>query len=215
MKILRSKDRFIAHNYEVICALYGSLLGDCYAEKRSNSTRFVLQQESSNMEYLMWYHSFFAERGYMPNGKPKMQTRIGKNSKIRFFYRVRTWSFASLNWVFESFYPNGKKIVPLNLEEFFSPLTIAIWIQEDGGSVSSGLKIATNNFTLDEVLFLCELFWTKFGILASPNKAGVENQWVIYIKKQSMPKLVLLVKDYIVPSMFYKFNNYLPIVTNK
>jgi hypothetical protein len=213
MKIVQRKDRFIVHNYEVICALYGSLLGDCYAEKRSNSTRFVLQQESSNMEYLMWYHLFFAERGYMVKEKPKLQTRIGKNSKVRFFYRIRTWSFASLNWVFDSFYPEDKKVVPRNLDEFFSPLAIAIWIQEDGGAVSSGLKLATNNFTLEEVSFLCKLFWTKYGIVASPNRD--RNQWVIYIQKKSMPILAALVKDFVVPSMFYKFNSYLPIVTNK
>lgn len=212
MKRLKSKDRFITHNYDVLCALYGSLLGDCYAEKRSNSTRFVLQQESSNMEYLMWYHSFFAMRGYMSSEKPKIQTRIGKHSKVRFFYRVRTWSFASLNWVFDSFYPQGKKIVPANLDYFFSPLAIAIWIQEDGTAVSAGLKIATHCFSLDDVTFLCTLFLHKYGIIATPNRD--KDQWVIYIQKKSMPTLALLVKDFVVPSMFYKFNSYLPIVTN-
>lgn len=213
MKKIQSKNRFITHNYDVICALYGSLLGNCYAEKRSNSTRFILQQESSNMEYLMWYHSFFAKRGYMSSTKPKIQTRIGKNSKVRFFYRIRTWSFSSLNWVFDSFYSDNKKVVPKNLENFFSPLTIAIWIQENSCLLSSGLKIATNNFTFEEVKFLCELFWIKYGIIASPNRD--RNQCVLYIQKQSIPKLVLLVKNFIVPSMFYKFNKYLPIVTNK
>lgn len=213
MEKLRSKNRFLTHNYDVICALYGSLLGDCYAEKRYNSTRFVLQQESSNMEYLMWYHSFFSDRGYMSSEKPIIKKRIGKNSKVRFYYRVRTWSFSSLNWIYDSFYSNGKKIVPKSLEYFFSPLTIAIWIQEDGCALSSGLKIATNCFTFDDVKFLCQLFKTKYNIEASPNKD--REQWVIYIPKRSMPILAELIKDYVVPSMFYKFNNYLPIVTNK
>lgn len=213
MEKLRSKNRFLTHNYDVICALFGSLLGDCYAEKRYNSTRFVLQQESSNMEYLMWYHSFFADRGYMSSEKPKIKMRIGKNSKVRFYYRIRTWSFSSLNWIYDSFYPKGKKIVPKNLENFFSPLTIAIWIQEDGCALSSGLKIATNCFTFEDVEFLCQLFKTKYNIEASPNKD--REQWVIYIPKRSMSILAELIKDYVVPSMFYKFNNYLPIVTNK
>lgn len=213
MKKDQNKNLFLVHHYDVICALYGSLLGDCYAENRCNSTRFILQQESSNMEYLMWYHSFFAERGYMSLEKPNIKTRIGKNSKIRFYYRVRTWSFASLNWIHESFYPKGKKIVPKNLEQFFSPLAIAIWIQEDGSSSASGLKLATNSFTYDDVQYLCSLFKKKYGILASPNKD--RNHWVIYIQKKSMPILAHLVKDYIVPSMFYKFNSYLPIVTKK
>ena len=213
MEKLRSKKRFLTHNYDVICVLYGSLLGDCHAEKRYNSTRFILKKESSNMEYLMWYHSFFADRGYISSIKPTIKKRIVKNSKIRFFYRIRTWSFSSLNWIYDSFYPNGKKIVPKNLEYFFSPLTIAIWIQEDGIEFSSGFKITTSCFTLEDVEFLCQLFKIKYGISALPNKD--KNQWIIYIPKKSMPILANLIKDYVVPSMFYKFNNYLSIVTNK
>ena len=104
-------------------------------------------------------------------------------------------------------------LVQISLTQNNEQHTIAIWIQEDGCALSSGLKIATNCFTFEDVEFLCQLFRTKYSILASPNKD--RDQWIIYIPKKSMPILANLIKNYVVPSMFYKFNNYLPIVTNK
>ncbi len=38
---------------DVVCLLYGSLLGDAHGERRCNSTRFSIKQSSKNVEYLM------------------------------------------------------------------------------------------------------------------------------------------------------------------
>ena len=101
------------HNIDIFSLLFVSLLGDSFAEKRNGSTRFILQQEESNVSYLMWFHQYLARRGYCSIKKPKLGTRIGPNGKVRFYFRVRTYSFASLNWVYEAFYPTSKiKRVP-------------------------------------------------------------------------------------------------------
>lgn len=212
MKQIQNKSRFLIHNFDIICVLYGSLLTGGLAEKRFNSTRFILQYESSNMEYLMWYYSFFSERGYMSTKKPSVKIRIGKNSKVRFFCQLRTWSFSSLNWIYESFYTDGQKKIPQNLENFFGPRTIAILVQEKSSFFPFGLKIVIDYYKFEDVRFLCQLFEKKYGILATPNKD--RKRWYICIPKQSIPILANLIKDHVVPSVFYKFNRYLPIVTN-
>jgi len=50
---LRAVKRIGPHNFDILCILMGSLLGDSYAEKHGNGTRFCFQQEHSNNAYLL------------------------------------------------------------------------------------------------------------------------------------------------------------------
>jgi hypothetical protein len=81
---------------------------------------------------------------------PKILTRLGKNGKIRYISRFKTYTYSSFNWIQEIFYV---KIIPSCIDILMSHLLLAIWIMDDGGVVSTGLKIATNSFTETEVKF--------------------------------------------------------------
>lgn len=203
----KSKDRIGPHNLDVLSLIFGSMLGDSTAEKHGNGTRIIFQQESNNVEYLMWFHKFLAERGYCSSVKPKLQTRTAKGGKVRFYYRIRTFTFSNLNWIQEVFYtPEGVKVVPYNIGEFLTPLALAVWIMDDGTTLPSGLKIATNSFTGQEVKFLCKVIFEKYNLIANPNKDG--DQWVLYVRAVSMPILAKMVKPYMVPSMLRKLGKY-------
>lgn len=204
----KSNRRIGPHNEDVISVIIGSMLGDSYGEKHGMGTRFILQQEESNMEYLVWFHQFFKDRGYCSETIPKIQIRLGKNSKKRYLYRFRTFTFTSFNWIQEMYYPNGVKCVPKEIGKYLTPLALAVWIQDDGGKVSSGLKIATNSYTLEEVQFLCEILNNKYQFNTRPQSAGVSNQYIIYFPKSSIETLSKLIKPYMVPSMYYKLNGY-------
>ncbi len=195
------------HNIDVCSLLFASLLGESYGEKRSGGTRFILQQEESNVTYLMWFHKFLASRGYCCPKKPKMQTRIGMNGKTRFFYRIRTYSFASLNWMYDAFYPNHKiKVVPKDLSwMLLTPLALAVWVMDDGAPVSAGLKIATNSFKEEEVWFLCAVLNHKFHLQARPFRE--KNQLVVYIPKVGVPRLSRFISPFMVPSMHLKLKS--------
>lgn len=204
----KSLNRIGPHNIDVLSLIFGSMLGDSTAEKHGNGTRIILQQESNNVEYLMWFHKYLSTRGYCSLNKPKLLTRTDKKGKVRFYYKIRTWTFTNFNWIYDIFYPiNGIKVVPKNINQFLSPLALAVWIQDDGTSLPSGLKIATNSFTKEEVLFLCEILYKNFNLIAKPNKDG--DQWVIYIHSTSMPTLVNIVKPYMVLSMYRKLGKYI------
>lgn len=260
----KANERIGPHNQDVISVIIGSMLGDSYGEKHGKGTRFVFQQEESNMEYLVWFHKFFEERGYCTNlggNRPKVSLRLGKNGKIRYYYRFRTFTFTSFDWILEAFYPpgpnqeKGVKVVPVLdkggcppnacphpapphappsygggahptqgrvggegsppnpagggfLDKYLTPLALAIWIQDDGGKLSAGLKIATNGFTLRDVEILCKVLNDKYQLSARPQSAGVPNQYIIYFPKKSMNTLSKLVKPYMIPSMHYKLNGY-------
>lgn len=96
------------------------------------------------------------------------------------------------------------KIVPLNIEEFLTPLALAIWFMDDGSNLGKGARIATNCFTLEEVKFLCNVLKNKFNILATPNKSGKDKGYIIYISVKSMPVFTNIVKPYLLPSLYYK-----------
>jgi hypothetical protein len=197
------------HNIDIYSLIFGSLLGDSYAEKRNGSTRIILQQEESNVSYLMWFHQYLATRGYCSLKKPRLGTRIGLKNKVRFFYRVRTYSFASFNWIYEAFYPNSKKKeVPkvLCAWTLLTPLALAVWIMNNGTPVSAGLKIATHAFTERDILFLCDVLNKKYNLYARPHCD--KHQFVVYIPKAGMPKLSDLISTYMVPSMHRKLNGY-------
>jgi LAGLIDADG DNA endonuclease family len=122
----RANERVGPHNEDVISVIIGSMLGDSYGEKHGKGTRFTLQQEESNMEYLVWFHKFFNDRGYCSDTKPKVNIRLGKNNKIRYLFRFKTFTFTSFDWIQESFYSNGVKCVPKDIDKYLTPLALAI-----------------------------------------------------------------------------------------
>lgn len=206
---LRSTQRIGPHDYELISIIVGSLLGDGYAEKHGNGTRICFQQEESHSSYLLYLYEKISEKGYCNGTKPKITTRIGKKGKIRYSSRFKTYTYSSFNWISDIFYFENKKIVPNNISDYLSPLALAIWIQDDGGRVSSGLKISTNSFTYEEVKFLAEVLKDKYKFKVTVNKAGALNQYVLYFSKNSMGDLAKVVKPYMHPSMYYKLNGYI------
>jgi hypothetical protein len=134
----RPTNKIGAHNIDILSFFYGTLLGDSYGEKRSNSTRITFQQENSNMEYLMWFHKYVSERGYCNPMIPKLYTRIAVNNKVRFYYKIRTYSYPSLNWLHNDFYGAGTKTIPRNLNLYFTPLSLAVLIMDDGAVLPNG-----------------------------------------------------------------------------
>lgn len=209
MKKLYAYERIGPHNYDILCLIYGTLLGDCYGECRNGSIRFCFQQENSNVEYIMWFHKYLSERGYCSIKKPRLSKRIGLKNKIRFRYDFNTYSYTSFYFIWESFYKNSKKIVPRNLELFFTPLCLAVWFMNDGTVCNDSVKLCTNSFSLEDLTYLIFLFYKKYQIIATVHKAGVKDQYTLYIRKESHTKFCLLIKPFMIPSMQYKLNKYI------
>jgi ubiquinol-cytochrome c reductase cytochrome b subunit len=216
-----STKRIGPHNYDLLCILMGSLLGDATMEKDGNGSRFCFYQESTHQEYLLWLHKTLFDYGYCKPDIPKVLTRSGVNGKIRYYCRFKTFTFSSFNWIYDSFYvssfPFGSeggnkpasnarlKIVPPFIGEFLTPLALAIWIMDDGCKIPNrGIRFSTNAFSLKEVKFLSQFFKDKYNFNTTIHKTGGINQYNIYITKESTIKLSNLVKPYIHPTMSYK-----------
>lgn len=203
---MKANKRIGPHNKEILTIIYGGLLGDAHAEKRStgNGTRISFYQEGSHCSYLLWLHQKVSDLGYCNPALPEIQTRLGSKGKVKNIIRFRTFTFSSFNFIHELWYEDNIKKVPCNINEFLTPLSLAIWIMDDGGKVGNSLKLSTNSFTYSDCLLLVKTLYDNFNLKATTHSAGVPNQYCIYIFTESMPLLRKIVSPYVHPSMKYK-----------
>jgi len=213
------------HNIDVLSVLICGMLGDFWADKINNSfgysIRFNIEQSISNSAYIHHLTYLFFNWGYSSYIVPKLVkkadvVKVDNNNvfKDRFNYRLSLFTFTSFGWIYDSFYVNieGIKVkrVPDWIGNFITPIGLAHWIMQDGSKQKGyGIFIATNSFTYEECLFLSKILSEKYKLKTSVVKAGVANQWRIYIWKESMLTLVSIVKPYIIDEMKYKFKDFI------
>jgi len=209
---IRSINRIGPHNEDVLSVIIGSLLGDAYGNKRTGEgVRICYRQSIRHKEYLFWLNTFFYNRGYTSNLQPRQYSRTiqSKEGKIYYGFEFNTFTFRSFNWIHKMFYKNGKKVIPLNICEYLTPLALAVWIMDDGGFVNSGIRIATNSYELKEVELLNDAIKSKFNLETTIQKIWIKNQYSIYIKKKSVNNLRNIVGPYIHTSMLYNLGNHI------
>ena len=156
-------------------------------EKSANGSRFCFYQAKVNGEYLLWLHNQISKLGYAHNKLPIMYSRKGSNlvqpNEIRYYYRFRTFTFSSFNWIYDSFYPKGtRKIIPEFINIYLTPMALAVWCMDDGTRLKNrGFKFSTNSFTLEEIKYLSKILKDKYNLDSTIHKSGLNNQYNIYI----------------------------------
>ena len=160
-----------------------------------------------SQEYLFWLYSFFYNRGYCSNLEPRMSNITVRHKgveSIHHRYEFNTFTFRSFNWVHEMFYDKGKKVIKADLENYMTPLCLAILISDDGCWAKLGVRIATNCFSLTEVELLVRILGNKFNLDCTIQTLKPSNNYSIYIKGSSIPRLREILLPHIHPSMKYK-----------
>jgi hypothetical protein len=215
------------HNWDILSVLVGSLLGNCISKReRSGGVRFWFKQFETHKNYAFWLYDFFNERGYCSNNLPviykyPVNSSEGASATDR-YYRMVTYRFTSLMWLHKLFYNHNKqKIVPKNIFDLLTPLSLAVWICDRGsyykssgnllatpssreggiyrplmGSVRSEGRIIlhTNCFTKEEVLLLSLALETKFNIKSTLR--NYHDSFLLHIKPESVPLLKKLLEPY-------------------
>ena len=193
------------HNIDVLSIIFGSLLGDAHCEKRivGTGSRITFFQEGSHLKYILYLHKLLSDFGYCNPKKPVITKRLDK-SKVRQITRFSTWTYTSFNWIHGLWYKDKIKRIPQCIGDYLTPLALAIWIMDDGAKVGKGLKFSTNSYTYNDCLLLIKVLYNKYNIKASIQSAGIKDQYIIYIWKESMEDLRKIVIPYIIPEMKYK-----------
>ena len=187
-------------------ALIGLILGDIYISKtgRSKNARLVFDQSKElHSDYIYYLYNLFEPFvGTEPKStNRKADKRTGKvyNSLV-----FKTFSLPCFTEYYSIFYPNGKKIIPLNIEEYFTEVSLAFWIMDDGyKDFYGGLTLCTDSYTKEEVQLLTLVLKNNFQISSKLSKRSTD-QWRIRISKKELHKVRELVSKYIHPAMEYK-----------
>lgn len=170
------------------------------------NARIVFRQGTKNASYLLHLYAIFQEFVLTPPKWTKLDDK--QTGKLRYSLSFTTLALPCFNELYELFYTStGKKIIPKNIADFITPVSLAYWIMDDGSFSGSGLKLHTNAFSIEELKLLVEVMGNKFGLIVTIHIANREKlQNILYISKKQMPLVIELVKKYMHPSMLYKLN---------
>lgn len=222
------KERIGVHHKDVISLLIGNLLGDGFAEKRSNATRFHFRMGSKNAEYIFGLHSFLKGKGYCSTDKPKVNKRIVRKNKVYFSIRFRTFSFSGLNYIYDSFYVEQNliaqtdkdlaklclkssaksfkslKVVPKNIPTLLTEKAFAVWFMAEGEKNGAGLEISIKQFSSSDRLLLQRALFERFNL--DCNIQRHKDKSVLYFEKKNKEKLSKIIKPHMYKCMYYKLD---------
>ena len=97
-----------------------------WLEKRKVHARFRFEQGDIHKEFFFYVYEFFHE---YCQSSPKLRERYD-NRTIKIYY---TWHFSTKSYpvfteIYDIFYKDRKKIVPENIVDLISPISLAFWI---------------------------------------------------------------------------------------
>lgn len=199
----------------ILYILVGLILSDGYIDYKSLkgkekkidkdivlvNSRFRFKQSMKHVSYLLYVYSLLS---HYCVSVPKIKIDTAKGKKY-FNIELITRSLPVFTLLRQKFYNGRVKIIPLDIYDYLTYEGLAHIIMSDGSHMhGGGIVLHFQNFTLKELIYLINVLKIKFNIDSTIHKH--RTQYAIYIKKESMDRLYLLVKDYIIPSMRYKFN---------
>lgn len=189
--------------------LIGLTLGDGYitpfvgASKRS---RMEVKGDNRYLLYLQWLR-----RELEPLGVSELKPK--KNYHQHRFYTKTLEEIGKLRTLF---YSNGKKVIPRNIKKFFnSPLTLAVWYQDDGtldcrSKDHYNSLFATHCFSYNECAALANTLRENLYLEVRVYKCQMRGilRFRLYITSSSMERFISLVRPYITPCFAYKIRKF-------
>lgn len=201
----------------------GILLGDAYRTKSrvSNIKETIrISQSIVNMHYVLFLHNRLAKLGLVSPYLPQLSidgayakiidNPISKGDhinplKLKIMYQLKT--LEEIGDILKMWYIDDIKIVPREyISKYFTLESLAYWIQDDGSNAYKNVKLQTNSFLYEDVIWLSEFINNKFNLESYVLEVkGYNNQYVIIIKDSY--KIYSLIKDYYVNSMLHKLDH--------
>lgn len=183
--------------------IVGTLLGDgcLYRSDKRHNYRLCIGQCEKQSEYFIWkyemlqpfintYHTSIDKRG---------------NSVM---LQASTIVHPQLNKFGNMFYPeNGKKIVPKNLDMWFTPIALTAWILDDGNlNAGVNLRISTHGFSYEDHLELQSLLKRVFDVRSkiAPYKHNNKEYFYLSVNKENTLKISNIIRPFTVECMKYK-----------
>ena len=183
--------------------LIGTLLGDGGLRFRGKNCRLHIKHSINQISLVNYKREVFKNITSMKVNVFK-QTIGGTDYSFAEFVTLTHPEFTKY---YNLFYPSSKKVVPESINYLLvKPLSLAVWVMDDGSAEYAGTSLQTHSFTEGEVKRLIKTIFLNFGI--ETNKRLNKGKWVIYFPKASMPKLEKLIGSYLLEDFKYKLVPY-------
>jgi hypothetical protein len=209
--ISENQINILQNSYQEV--LIGSLLGDgCITRSARGLNHFRFKQSTFHSDYFFFIFLIF--KPFLTLGSPSISCHFDKRfNKLYESLTLQTRpiynNILNINNLEMMFYNkdekgNRFKRVPLDIISMFSPISLAIWIMDDGHLFNNAVYLNVQSFKFAENKLLI-LALNKLGITAKLIPvANKNNQWRIIIPAANLTKLRELVIPYMTKSMFYK-----------
>lgn len=204
-------------NVEETQIIIGSLLGDGSLSRLKGpkgESHFYEGHGKAQLSYLQWKYDklkrFIGCRIY-----PLTHSLSGKKHTTYNFLTRKSPLFTNLR---KSFYvdahqQDSRKIVPYKIvEKWMTPLTLAVWIMDDGTRTSSHIiQLMSQSFSKDENDFLVKVLYEKFAVISKSVPFENGSGWILSIQtkdntnnKINLENLKKIVSPHIHKDLAYK-----------
>nr|YP_010555471.1 LAGLIDADG endonuclease [Ramaria rubella]UYR22219.1 LAGLIDADG endonuclease [Ramaria rubella] len=127
--------------------MVGFLLGDGSLIKKyeGGGTYFQYTQSINHSEYLHFIFNLFKELGLIKKNEPYLGVSVVKGKTYN-YYSFSTRSLKIWNNLYHIWYKSKVKVIPDNLLNILSPISLAYWLMDDGGWTNNGIHLNSNFF---------------------------------------------------------------------
>jgi len=152
--------RPLLNNQKSMEILTGTLLGDAYLSKGGVSHRLELKHASKQIEWLNWKAN---------NLTASFEFRYSRIENVHGFtgqpqYRAISLTHPELADVYPLWYDaTGRKYINSAIFQYFTPLTMAVWIMDDGSYNKHRYIIYSQSFTYEENALLVQTINERFN----------------------------------------------------
>jgi hypothetical protein len=139
------------------------------------------------------------------------KNKTGKIYKKWYFNTLSFEQFAELGnafYVLNSDKEKRKKVLPKQLKEWLTEISLAYWFMDDGSSKWKNkilaLRFCTDCFSESDIDMLINILKEKFDLNFTKTIHN-KNKWRLYLGTNDYIKIKNLIYPHIIPSMLYKF----------
>ena len=163
-------------NNETKDMLIGCILGDAHIGRVGDGKAFItFEQTIKHKEYVLDIYDKLNKSGLKLHDikyySRKDSRYNSSNSSIYFKTHNSELLYPFVNMFLSD---NNVKILPLDIEKYLNPITLAYWICDDGQQVKNGgVTLCTDNYTLTEVEVLIKALSNRYNLECSIHKKKV------------------------------------------
>jgi len=189
--------------------LIGTLLGDGHLRWRNKTSKksypqLMLEQSIKHHEYIIWLKDQMNDWLFNPKKELKQITKPNKKTnKTYYSYAFTTICHPVFIEFYNGFYKDKKSINIEFISKYFSKLSLAVWLMDDGTiSKNRNIMLCSHNFTKMDNELLSKFLNDKFNL--SSNIWKSKDKYYLGFSKENSIKLTNLIKNLVIPSMQYK-----------